>query len=415
MRFSKEQENGIRDRTQNEIFLATIGGYYKKRKALSEYDFVSCLSLTYSQFRSVRITAVDTQTTQDFSSFCILDGKEQKVFGVFPLCDAVFDDGKRLLPRFLKKFSKKEIDIDDVAVRYRVNTVDLSTRPLKKILISTEELINSLQFIHWSNIIFKIFSTILVKSYFWRSTIKQKISLLKSLFIFELNYVYFSKINIYYKQSYDKLYLTNFYAPENLGLIKAFIEAKKEVVDLQHGVQKNVAAYEHNYLLPVSIKPTKFFTWFDLKEDMSNSTRFEKVDFSKIQNTLKTGSGLNIFISLQPSNTIKFFQSLNLLNLSRHFVKVRPHPRRILSQKELEASFEFEFVYDREDDIDVSLVGIDLHLTEYSSCVLDGIKMGVPSVCFHPIARDYFSDLDENHLIRIYNSIEDFLTDACNA
>ena len=186
------------------------------------------------------------------------------------------------------------------------------------------------------------------------------------------------------------------------------------MIDLQHGVQKNVAAYEHNYLLPASIKPTKFLTWFNLKENTIQSITSSKVDFPKIQNTLKTGVGLKIFISLQPSNTSDFFQSLNLLNLSQHIVTIRPHPRRQLSQSQLKSIFNFEFFYDSEDDIDVSLVGMDLHLTEYSSCVLDGIKMGIPSICFHPIAHDYFSDLDKSHLIRIYNNIEEFLANVRN-
>ncbi len=400
--------------TQNDIFLNILDDYFKNKEILNEYDFVSCLSLTYYQFRNVRNTTVDTQNNQDFSDVVVSECKGKNVLGVFPLCDAIIDEGKQVMPRFLKKFSEEVINSKDISARYRVNSFEIANHPLKDILLSSKKMMGALKFTTLSYIIFKIFIGTFNKNYFLRSGYKQKLTILKSLFLFELNHIYFSKINTEYIQTYDKLYLTNFYSPENLGLIRAFIENSKDVVDLQHGVQKNVVAYEHNYLLPLTIRPTKFLTWFNAIDKKIPSAKKLKVSFTKLESILKNGSGLKILISLQPSNTVEFFKEVNLLNLSSHFVKIRPHPRRILSQNELKSRFQFDFIYDSDNDIGDSLTDMDLHLTEYSSCVLDSIKIGIPSICFHPIAYDYFSDLNSSHLLRIHSSIQAFLTSDGN-
>ena len=121
---------------------------------------------------------------------------------------------------------------------------------------------------------------------------------------------------------------------------------------------------------------------------------------------------MKILITLQPSNSESFFQDLNHLNLSSHFVKIRRHPRRFLSKNDLCDLLDFEFEYDGMKDISMSFENIDLHLTEYSSCVLDGLQLGVPSFCFHPIARDYFDDPEIKHGVRIYENIDEFLNNA---
>ena len=72
----------------------------------------------------------------------------------------------------------------------------------------------------------------------------------------------------------------------------------------------------------------------------------------------------------------------------------------------------FNFEFDHKIEISESLKDKNLHLTEYSSCVLDGLNAGVPSICFHPIAKESFSNLEVQKKLRIYNSIGEFLTDV---
>ena len=116
---------------------------------------------------------------------------------------------------------------------------------------------------------------------------------------------------------YEQLYITNFYSPENLGLIKACLYKGLDVIEIQHD-QKNVVAYEYKDIIPSTIKPTQFLTWFNFDKINSKIIISNIHKIKKIERDLINGENINVFISLQPSNTKKFISSLNKLNLERH-------------------------------------------------------------------------------------------------
>ena len=161
--------------------------------------------------------------------------------------------------------------------------------------------------------------------------------------------------------------------------------------------------------MPSSIKPTNFLNWYNPPRKLTQNSVSLKKNLSMLLDLLKSGSGLKILVTLQPSNTVEFLKSLNLLNLSQHTVKIRPHPRRKISEQDLQKILKFKFFYDRTSLIDETLDNIDLHITEYSSCVLDCMQMGIPSICLHSLANHYFSDIKTDGLVRIYDCVEEFI------
>ena len=212
---------------QNVIFKKFIHKYFQSKICLSEYDFISCLSLTYFEFRNTRKTITDKTNAQDFTDSHIIKPESQKIIGIFPLCDAFVDEKMQVMPRFIKKFSKDEVDVGRLSVYFRVDKLEQSTHPIVGSLISKNEILTEVGFFGCLQIAFKISADVFRKNYFIKSRIKEKISIFKSLFIFELNYLYFKKINFEYIDKHDTLLLTNFYAPENLGLIKAFLKIRR--------------------------------------------------------------------------------------------------------------------------------------------------------------------------------------------
>ena len=397
-------------KTQNEIFTNIFDRYFKNRMSeIDEYGFLAILNMTYRNFRTVRSTKVDHERVPNVGLFYGSGEAIKSAIGIFPLCDAELDEKGKLLPRFLKKFSNPSLDIKNLKIYYRISNSNASTASSHT--ISTVQMFRQLSWIGQSRMIFKVLLRLCCRRFFWRFNFPEKISILKAIISFEINYQYFSSTGVGDTSDLETLYITNFYSPENLGVIKAFLEMNIDVVDIQHGVQKNVAAYEHKEIIPISIKPTGFLHWFDIDQAKYKKTGINHFKFDGIEKRLKYGRGLNILISLQPSNSHMFFEELNLIDLSRHSIHIRPHPRRKSKEsfKIFEKFLDFEFSLDLNSDINTIMTKVDLHLTEYSSCVLDGVNQGVPSICFHPIARDYFSDLICNRMVRTYDSVGNFL------
>ncbi len=401
--------------TQAQIFKSIICNYYNNNfRSIDEYDFLLILSHTYQCFRSIRSTEAEEEIPLDtplIKTFC---NTEKRAAGFFPICDAQKDASSRILPRFLKKFSSNILDITTIQIFYRVSRIGLRDKINGAFYICSNNMFKTLSFKDKINTIIKPVKILCKKSLFWKLTIFEKLSTYKAVILFETNYKYFSKIASEYAKEYEAIYVSNFYSSENLGLIKAFLEVNLSVIDVQHGVQNNVAAYEYKEFIPKSISPSKFLCWFDFERFSINTHSFDCKYFDAAEEKLKYGSNQKILISLQPSNTDIFLEDLNLLNLKKHKVLIRLHPRRQNKQYKdrLKKLLDFEFDFDFEMEISKSLKVQDIHLTEYSSCVLDGLISGTPSICFHPIAREYFSNLEAEKKVRIYDSIVDFLNNV---
>ena len=96
---------------------------------------------------------------------------------------------------------------------------------------------------------------------------------------------------------------------------------------------------------------------------------------------------MNILITLQPSNTVDFFNHLNSVLFIDHRIIIRPHPRLNTRSflDSLSDLLDFPFEIDNASNIGDSLLNVDLHITEYSSCVLDATMASVPSPAFIPL------------------------------
>ena len=241
--------------TQTEIYNNIVKKYYKNELSkIDEYDYLLILNLTYLHFRNIRATELEKQTAIDFTANDYFPNIKKTAVGYFPICDAEIDEKGRILPRFLKKFSKKILDIEKVKIFYRVSKVKYNVSQHVGLMCSNN-MFNLLSFEDKLNTILKPLVILFKKSFFWHLSILEKLSVYKATILFEINYKYFSKITEEYSRKYTKIYVSNFYSAENLGLIKAFLEGNLSVIDIQHGVQNNVAAYQYkdmyqNPLLP---------------------------------------------------------------------------------------------------------------------------------------------------------------------
>ena len=350
--------------TQTEIYNNIVKKYYKNGLSkIDEYDYLLVLNLTYFHFRNIRATELEKQTTIDFKAFDYFPNIKKTAVGYFPICDAELDEKGRILPRFLKKFSRNILNIEKVKIFYRVSKVEYNLS--KNVgLMCTSNMFNLLSFEDKLNAILKPLVILFKKSFFWHLSILEKLSIYKATILFEINYKYFSKIAEEYSRKYSKIYVSNFYSAENLGLIKAFLEVNLSVIDVQHGVQNNVVAYQYKDTIPKSIIPTKFFTWFALERIDINNPSLNYEHFLKVEEKLKHGSGLNILISLQPSNSDEFLSNLNFLNLNNHEIEIRLHPRRKHKKyiDKLSKLLNFNFEFDHKIEISEILTTRNMNL-----------------------------------------------------
>lgn len=398
--------------SQKTIFLNIVENYFRcSLEGIDEYTFIAAINLTYHYFREFRVTKTSVRSDLSNAISSVISTTPKRSVAIFPVCDVKLSEGAKASPRFLEKFASSEIEMEEVDIFYRLSKFDEVGTFGQLNVFSNRSLLRALSYGRLIAIPLKVLIKCVANAFFYRISYLEKRLVFKALILFELNYYYFTKKWNSGSDNYERLLISNYYSPENLGAIKASLESSFEVIEIQHGVQNNVAAYQYKSYIPKTIKPTKFLTWFDLETISEADVFLLKHTFLNIKNLLLHGSGLNIIISLQPSNSVQFYKDLNRLGLGKHTVEIRPHPRRNSAEdlQLLRDLIDFDFTYDLAPDVATSLIKADVHLTEYSSCVLDGLRVKTPSICFHPLASEYFSDLLSNELLLVYGSVEEFL------
>lgn len=393
--------------TQRSIFLSINHNTWPLSSSrLSDLDFVACMLLTYHRFRRIRTTRVSLTTNVDPPLFQHPLSHQHQTLVIVPECDLAPDKNGYAYSRLLTKFTDHRLSPSNHDLYYR------PTRPLSLRYINSTraftlfKIIRILRPIDIIQLTSRIVLASLLRLNFWRLSLSEKSLTITSFLLFEVNYHYFLHF-FSICPHYQSLILSNFYSPSNLGLIKAAKKSGLNVSDLQHGVQKNVAAYEFFDHIPSSLRPDHLVRWFVPE---STTSRPNSSCYQNLKHQLLHRHGLNILVSLQPSNSISFLSNLNSPLFTNHNLILRPHPRLNDSHFliRLADTLTCRYVLDSHTSISASLRTTDLHITEYSSCVLDSISSGVPSVCVHPIALEYFDNLKTHPLIQFFPSFQDF-------
>lgn len=236
------------------------------------------------------------------------------------------------------------------------------------------------------------------------------------------------------KSKVKTIFIVCFYSAYNMGITRAAARLGISTVDMQHGVQgKNNIAYSH-WILPKEGYNTlpNFFLCWDVKDtDLINSwakgsphkaftggdlwsetLRFDdpKIELKNKLPSVPTGD-LTVLFSLQPA---KDEIPLNLVNAIKASTNIqwwfREHPlyrkdpnsiRTTLNELGISNKVKLGAVSDL--PIPVILSKVDLHITNWSSVVLDAEKVGVPSIIIHPIGKDVFSDMIEEGRAKYYD------------
>jgi len=176
-----------------------------------------------------------------------------------------------------------------------------------------------------------------------------------------------------------------------------------QTFDLQHGVQKNVYAYEKISFLSPELRPTKLIHWENKATELRNAMQ--------IKNEMNSSGGKNCLVSLQPSNSQYFLSDIMKLVGNGYRVTVRPHPRRNGPQylAQLKDFFLDQVQISQNDFIEAVFEICDLHVSEYSSSLIESAKLGIVSIAVHETALSYMGEEIEKGDVLYFNGMEQFL------
>lgn len=376
-----------------------------------EQNFLSLISIVwvYFYYRQSRPTQVDQITLPTHAEILGAPLKDAFTISIFPACDYVcIDEPSRFGSRFFKKCL---VNLPSFSVRQLhqiVRDYNGRTKHLKKeqrgFTIIGKSYVSVLRFLQvlpksvWifsRNIRFLLFISKRARLKFFKSTISAIIN-------YHSNLLHFSVL-LNANSNIKKIFLSNFYSPENLGVICAANKIGVRTFDLQHGVQKNVFAYEKMEQLSPELRPTKLVFW----ENKATATR----NAMQIKNGMKYSEKKICLVSLQPSNDQYFLSDIRKLVDKGYSVILRPHPRRNgpIYLAQLEEYFSDQVVISRNDFIDDDFAICDLHVSEYSSSLIESAELGIVSIAVHETALSYMGEEIDKGSILYFDGMDRFL------
>lgn len=391
--------------------LSPWAGSFEDEEKLN-FVLLFCLTWSYSKFRHERPTQTENQTFDKPLRMKSVPLDDAKGIYVFPACDITLMKNQSVCEsRFMAKVrgNLPENVQNDFHQTLRDYTARFSHQNNQNLTILSHP------YIQFKFLIPSIFLAILqvfknlwvVRSSCSITTLRDYLAILKSLILYYSNFRYFRKIftrndNLHF------VVVSNFYSPENLALIAIANKFKVVSLDIQHGVQKNVIAYERLNKFPASLRPTKIVNWADeIPSDMDARTSY--------RNFLDGGiKGKKCLVTLQPSNSDGFLDDLSLLSDAGMEVIVRPHPRRNgeVFLENLSAKL-YKHIQIRSDtDLSDEFNECDIHLSEYSSSLLESASAGGLSVALHEIALTYMCDEIRDGKILYFSSLKAFILDS---
>ena len=237
------------------------------------------------------------------------------------------------------------------------------------------------------------------------------------------------------------VFLVNYYEIKGMALCAACDELKIPSIDLQHGIQGDIHIAYGNWSKIASkgfsTLPTTFWNWNqnqassidkwakcshkhsslvggNLYLQKSGESEESKSDRDKLElKKIKDADTVNILFTLQPFEDClgnRFFKVYQNSPKNWRWL-FRLHPRQSLDEPIVEllkhkyeiTKSEIDFV--SKCPLNTLLKQIDLHVTQFSSVVLEAEHFGIPSVCLHSNSLNLFK-AQINSGIAIYASKE---------
>ena len=222
------------------------------------------------------------------------------------------------------------------------------------------------------------------------------------------------------------VFLVNYYEIKGMALCAACDELKIPSIDLQHGIQGDIhIAYGNWSKTPpegFATLPAIFWNWnqnqassidrwakYSRKhsslvggnlflQKSSNNEKLKSDRYSLELEKIKDADTINILFTLQPFEGCLSDRFLEVhQNSPRNWRWLfRLHPRQslddpiveLLKHKYKNAKSEIDFISNC--PLNILLEHIDLHVTQFSSVVLEAEHFGIPSVCLHPNSLNLF-------------------------
>ena len=334
--------------------------------------------------------------------------KSQGIY-IFPACDIILDKNKMFYEsRFLEKVRANLPNdvlhgshhiIRDYSQQYSKNDYKNLTFIKKPYINITYLASSTFQAIYQilSNLwLIKLTRPITSAGAYW--------AIFKALVNFYSNLQYFNKLFLLNKKL-RFIVISNFYSPENLALIKIANKFNIKSFDIQHGVQRNVVAYERLNKFPLSLRPSEFVKWAD---KIPSSMNAKKSFINFLNDNIQEKRCL---VTLQPSNSEIFLDSLNLLSEIGMQVIVRPHPRRNgkFFLEKLRLKLHKKINISSNTNLSVEFSNSDIHLSEYSSALIESAATGLLSVALHKTAIKYLCDEINEGKILYFSSLKAFI------
>ena len=397
--------------TQIHFFDEIISYLNLHKNSINSFKLIFCLIWAYEKFRTERPVYSDVSFIEFSSSFESIDLEVSEGIHVFPSGDLEINPiTKNYNSRFYLK-QKKSIQASTskghLIIRdqiKRLKNFKQSQGKNNSVLILKKPFIG---FFYLTLSLFKIIvsftlnlSFVLKTFFYTRPYIYY--AFFKSLILFYSNYFFFD--NFFKKNKHlSYVLLSNYYSPSNLGLILAANNIKLKTIDIQHGVQSNVIAYERIDFFPNSIRPSKLYLWPKKKNKES------KIKFEDLANFKK--SHFKCLITLQPSNSDFFLQDIKLLSSLNFEIRIRMHPRRSGKEFEniLKSFISNSITIANQSSLNEELNECDLHLSEYSSSLIESSSKNILSIALNDLAKEYMgSHISDGSIIQ-FSSIEDFI------
>tara|TARA_B100000953_G_scaffold71755_1_gene57932 strand:- start:3975 stop:5357 length:1383 start_codon:yes stop_codon:yes gene_type:complete len=231
---------------------------------------------------------------------------------------------------------------------------------------------------------------------------------------------YFKKVLI--KAGVRRVLVVCYYDNKSLALVKAANELGIDIMDIQHGVQgKNHVAYtgwNAETIKNSNFFPSHFWVWSSFDKKNLNQVFSEKhiikggnlwlndhIQHKEKKFILFTAQGLgNNFPS-------QFLDSIKLYNGDLQW-KIRLHPRQRNSIPLVRNLFrsqgilhKVEIVAATNDPLTSILQETAIHITQFSSVVLEAYSFNIPSIVIEPKGVDYYKDqLPKEFLKKGFNS-----------
>lgn len=386
----------------------TLSFNNKKNKNKEILIFIFSLIWSYHKFRSKRPTRTEQKIFEESLKIQSVPLIESKTIHIFPACDIVHIKNKNIHEsRFLEKVKKslpsKVFEESHQIIRDYSNKFPNNEN--SKLTFIKKPYVKKVYLLQASFLsILDIFKNLwIIKSTNKFTSRKTYLAIFRSLILYNSNLIAFKKL---FKQNKKISYVvvSNFYSPENLALINVANEFNIETYDIQHGVQRNVVAYERFDNIPSSLKPSKIVNWSDVIPESMNANE----SFTNFCSNLHSKKCL---VTLQPSNSDNFLKSLNnILSLGIKVI-VRPHPRRngSLFLERLRDILDDEIIINSENSLKDEFINNDIHISEYSSSLIESAAIGLLSVAVHNTAKEYLCDEIKEGKILFFSSLEHFI------